>query len=105
MSSSPDSVHVIRFCQGSEHSTQRTHSYPYRLLSSWHWIKSGDVEELTIKASADRITVRGRGLDRLVEALERGTLEVISEDPEEQAEAVQQPVWVSMIEVSRVEND
>jgi hypothetical protein len=82
---------------------QKTHSYPYRVLASWHWSKRADEEELTIKASADRITLRGRGLDRLVEALERGSLEIVVEVPENEVGSEQNAVRVGVIEVSTIE--
>ena|ERR1700761_2246164 len=71
---------VVRFCQGTSGSRRTTHSYPCRVISSWHWTQENDEERLRIKAAADLITVTGRGLDRIVEALDRGTLELLCEE-------------------------
>ena len=71
---------VVRFCQGTSGRTLKTHSYPFRVISSWHWTQETDEEQVRIKAGADLITVRGRGLERIVEALDRGTLELVCEE-------------------------
>jgi len=72
----PQSVVVLRLCKKTSLSTEETHSYPYRALSCWRW-RGGGEEELKIEASSDLITVKGRGMDRLVEALDRGSLVVL----------------------------
>jgi hypothetical protein len=71
---------VIRFCQGTAGRNLKTHSYPFRMLSSWHWTQEPGEEQLRIKAATDLITVKGRGLERIVEALDRGTLELLCEE-------------------------
>lgn len=104
INSSPGSVEVIRVCQRATSSNQRTHSYPYRVLSSWHWSQVGDEEKLSINASADVITARGRGLDRLVEALERGSLEILAESVAEDADSDESSIFVSSIAVAMLED-
>lgn len=94
------SFDVVRFCPGATYANQKTHSYPYRVISSWHW-SDGEVEELKIEASADQITVKGRGLDRIVEALDRGTLEILCEVPGETPLHEEGAIWVSTITVER----
>jgi hypothetical protein len=91
------SFDVVRFCQGAG-GHQRTHSYPYRVISSWHWT-AGETEELRIKASADLVTVRGRGLDRIVEALDRSTLEILREIPPEASSSDDEAIFVLAIQV------
>jgi hypothetical protein len=71
---------VIRFCQGGPGRGQTTHSYPIRVISSWHWEEGHGDEQLRINAGADLIVVKGRGLERIVEALDRGTLELLREE-------------------------
>jgi len=92
------SFDVVRFCQDATHATQKTHSYPYRVISSWHWT-NGETEELKIEASTDLITVKGRGLDRIVEALDRGTLEILCEVPGDMSPHEESSIWVSTIMV------
>ena len=74
----PQSVVALRLCKKTSPSTEETHSYPYRVISSWHW-RDGSEEELKIEAGSDLITVKGRGLDRLVEALDLSSLVVLCE--------------------------
>jgi len=95
----PTGLEVVRFCQRPDGSSERTHSYPYRVLSSWHWIENSLEEELKIEAGADLVTVRGRGLIRIVDALDTGTLEVLSEVPGEIAAYEESPIWVTAISV------
>jgi hypothetical protein len=76
----PRSVETLRICKGTN--SEELHSYPYRVLSSWHLRCVGpDREELKIEAGADLIIVTGYGLSRIVTALDQGALEVLSEMP------------------------
>ncbi len=86
---------VIRFCQGTAGRNLKMHSYPVRVISSWHWTQEQDEEQLRIEAGADLITVRGKGLERIVEALDRGTLEVLKESAHLDADT--QAIVVSQI--------
>ena len=54
-------------------------SYPYRALSSWQWRRQLQREELRIEAGPDAIIIRGKGLNRLVDALDTGALETVRE--------------------------
>jgi hypothetical protein len=78
ISPTPRSVDTLRICKGKD--SEALHSYPYRVLSSWHLRNLGrDQEELKIEAGPDLITVSGRGLARIAAALDQSSLEVISE--------------------------
>ena len=78
ISPTPRSVDTLRICKGK--SSEEVHSYPYRVLSSWHLRGAGhEEEELKIEAGPDLITVMGHGLSRVASALDLGSLEVLSE--------------------------
>jgi hypothetical protein len=78
ISPTPRSVDTLRICKGK--ASEEIHSYPYRVLSSWHLRRVGhDAEELKIEAGPDLITVAGRGLSRIAAALDLSSLEVLSE--------------------------
>jgi hypothetical protein len=96
----PQSVVALRLCKRISHSKEETHSYPYRVLSSWRW-SSGtpDEEELKIEAGTDLITVRGRGLDRIVDALDAGSLEILRESPSDGRSETS--LWISLLQISR----
>lgn len=94
------SFDVLRFSQREN----RTHSYPYRVLSSWHWT-DGPVEELRIEAGADLVTIRGRGLDRIVEALDRGVLAILREIPGEAPAKEDAHIWVSTIVITGAQSN
>jgi len=97
----PESVAVLRLCKKTSPSSEETHSYPYRALTCWHW-RGGIVEEkLEIEAGADLITVTGRGLERLVEALDRSALEIVREAPESHAPNSEYPIWVSSVGIAQ----
>lgn len=95
---------VVRFCQRPERSSEKTHSYPYRVISSWHWT-DGASEELRIEASADQVTIKGRGLERIVEALDRGTLEVLCEVPGQVPTSEEYAVWITAISIEGKQPD
>ena len=97
------SFDVVRFCLRPDRSPEKTHSYPYRVISSWHWTDHSP-QELKIEAGANLITIKGRGLDRIVEALDRGTLEILCEVPYEPSsmEERQSPIWISAITIEGI---
>ena len=99
ISADPQAVVALRLCQKTSSSTEETHSYPYRVLSSWHW-RSGKEEELKIEAGSDLLTVKGRGLDRVVEALDRNTLEILREVPDDTSDVNEHSIRISAITVS-----
>ena len=97
----PQSAVVLRLCKKASPSTEETHSYPYRALSCWHWRGGVAEEKLEIEAGSDLVTVTGRGLERLVEALDRGTLETLCEFPKEVSPEERTAIWVSEIKVTQ----
>lgn len=98
----PQSVLTLRLCKKTPRFTEETYSYPYRVLSSWHWHGGVSEEELKIEASSDVVTIKGRGLDRIVEALDRGMLEILCENPNEETSLEGSPIGVSSIGISRL---
>ena len=97
----PESVAVLRLCKKRPPSSEETYSYPYRVLSSWHWWGGGGEEELKIEAGSDRVTVKGRGLDRLIEALDCATLEILREAPSDGFAESENRISVSSIIIAR----
>jgi hypothetical protein len=56
-----------------------TYSYPYRGLSRWEYRHAHSGEEIVIQAVADTVTITGKNLERLAEALDQGTLALVRE--------------------------
>ena len=98
----PESVAVLRLCKKSSRSSEETHSYPYRALSCWHWRNGVAEEKLEIEAGSDLVTVTGRGLERLVAALDRSALEILREAQDNSGTGAEDVTWVSSIVVSRI---
>jgi hypothetical protein len=95
----PESVAVLRLCKKRSPSSEETHSYPYRALSCWHWRGGVAEEKLEIEAGSDLVTVTGRGLERLVEALDRSSLEILRENVESGGET-ENSIRVSAITIT-----
>ena len=96
ISPTPRSVDTLRICRGK--TSEEIHSYPYRVLSSWHLRGVGhDTEELKIEAGPDLVTVVGRGLSRVAAALDLGSLEVLSETGDETGIRQESKILVSSI--------
>lgn len=93
----PQSVAVLRLCKKTSPSSEETHSYPYRALSCWHWRGGVTDETLEIEAGSDLVTVTGRGLERLVEALDRSALELLREAPDALSGETEDLIRVSSI--------
>ena len=96
----PQAVVALRLCKKTSPSNEETYSYPYRVLSSWHWRGGAIEEELRIEASSDLVTVKGYGLDRLVEALDREMLEILCEIPGEMPPEEKRAIWVTSIMIT-----
>jgi hypothetical protein len=96
----PQAAIALRLCKKTSPSSEETYSYPYRVLSSWHWRGGIAEEELEIEAGSDLVTVTGRGLERLVEALDRSALEILNETPESKSGMADDPIQISSINIS-----
>ena len=57
---------------------------------------------MEIEAGSDLVTVTGRGLERLVEALERSALEILNETPANKSDTLEDPIFVSSINVGHL---
>ena len=104
ISPTPRSVDTLRICRGK--TSEEVHSYPYRVLSSWHLRNIGhNTEELKIEAGPDLITVMGVGLSRIADALDLGSLEVLTETVAQMGTTQDSKIVVSRItlESSRVD--
>jgi hypothetical protein len=77
---SPQSAQTLRLYKGGSSSIDESYSYPYRTLSSWHWRRELQQEELKIEAGPDTVTIRGKGIVRLLDALDAGALETVREN-------------------------
>ncbi len=101
ISPTPRSVDTLRICKGK--TSEEIHSYPYRVLSSWHLRGIGhDTEELKIEAGPDLITVIGRGLSRAAAALDQSSLEVLSETGAAPVAVIDSKLFVSAISIESV---
>jgi hypothetical protein len=102
ISPTPRSVDTLRICKGK--SSEEVHSYPYRVLSSWHLRGVGhDTEELKIEAGPDLITVVGRGLSRIAAALDQSSLEVVSETGANPEGARDSKIFVSRVTLESIQ--
>jgi hypothetical protein len=94
-------VGTLRFCKRITATKEETYSYPYRVLASWRWRGSGGGEELEIEAGSDLILIKGRGLDRVVEALDRNALEILRENPATGVVEINDQIQIEEIAVGR----
>ena len=92
----PRSVETLRICKGKD--SEEIHSYPYRVLSSWHLKRvSEDDQELKIEAGPDVLTILDRGLIRIAAALDSSCVEMIVEQGEEPTKGEEEKIVVSKI--------
>ncbi|MDP3069658.1 MAG: hypothetical protein Q8N18_05185 [Opitutaceae bacterium] len=85
-------VSVIRFeCEDG------AYSYPYHALSRWV-LQAGQPECLVVQVGKDRLTVRGRDLNVVRDALDAGRLRVLR-PAKARYDAVQRGTIVAQIEV------
>ena len=105
MNPTPQSVHALRLCKTTSSSLEESYSYPYRSLSSWRWRRDLQEEELKIEAGPDTITIRGKNLDRLVDALNMGGLEFVRESPIGAASCVESTIIIQSLIVEKSETN
>jgi hypothetical protein len=99
----PQSSLTLRLCKGVSSSAEESFSYPYRSLSTWHWRRELQREELKIEAGPDAITIRGKELIRLVEALDAGALEIVREGSSVEACALENVIVVESLMIEKSE--
>jgi len=73
-----DPMSTVRF-QKTDKWNSVTYSYPYRSLSRWKYRKAYSNEEIIIQAVTDTVTITGRNLEKLVEALDHQKLDLVRE--------------------------
>jgi hypothetical protein len=88
---------TVRF-QKTDKWAPKTYSYPYRSFSRWEFRKSYSSDEIIIYAATDTITITGKNLERLAEALDQGKLELVREMGSESSVS-DSPITVSSISV------
>jgi hypothetical protein len=62
---------------------------------------TGRMNCTALGAGTDLVSVKGRGLDRLAEALDLNALEIVRKEPAENPDETENPIWVSSITISR----
>jgi len=89
-----ESIQTVRF-QKTDRWKPVTYSYP---LSRWEYHKSYSSEEIIIHAVTDTVTITGKNLEKIVEALDQGKLDLVREMGDESALSVS-PIIVRSITV------
>jgi hypothetical protein len=67
---------------------QETHAFAYSALARWLCRKTGEDEEVEIYFGKQMVKVQGRGLGKLIDALDEGRLKLIRVCPPETTEAL-----------------
>jgi len=62
---------------------QETHAFAYSSLSRWLSRKTGENEELEIHFGKQSVNVQGRGLSKIIDALDEGRLKLLRTCPTE----------------------
>jgi hypothetical protein len=100
---SPQSAQTLRLCKRTSSSMEESFSYPYRTLSSWYWRRELQQEELKIEAGPDTVTIRGKGIVRLLDALDTGALEAVRENIGAIVSAVDNAIVVESLTIEKAE--
>lgn len=99
---SPHSSQTLRLCKGGASSREESFSYPYRSLSFWYWRRELEEERLKIEAGPDVITIRGKGLIRMVDALDAGALETVREGSGVMESSLEDTIVVASLQVEKM---
>ena len=90
------SLSMLRVELPAPNGKQETHAFAYSSLSRWLSRKAGENEELEIHFGKQSVKVQGRGLGKLIDALDEGRLKLIRICPSELNQA--QP-WIKELTV------
>ena len=99
ISPEPHAAITLRICARPSATAEELHSYPYRTLARWHWRMKNAEELLEIEAGTDLVTVKGKGLMGLVDALDQSALEILRETPAELSD--DEPTSISSIRITQ----
>lgn len=83
ISPSPHSVETVRFCRVKNGVEFELVSYPYRLLTRWS-LHLNEPEQMQIEIADEIVVIIGRGLRRIMEALDGAQLQLVQEQRNEQ---------------------
>lgn len=74
----PCEVRFIHFVRNT-HGVEEVWTYPYEPLMRWVYKKSEPQQEIEILSSGDKIVLRGHGLEKFLEPLEKRCLERVEQ--------------------------
>jgi hypothetical protein len=75
------SLSMLRVELLAQNGKQETHGFAYSSLSHWYCRKTGEDEELEIHFGKQSVKVQGRGLGKLIDALDEGRLKLMRSCP------------------------
>ena len=90
------SLSMLRVELPAQNGKQETHAFAYSGLSRWLCRKTGEDEELEIHFGKQLLKVQGRGLGKLIDALDEGRLKLIRTCPAEMNQALP---WIKELTV------
>jgi len=88
------SLSMLRVELPAQNGKQETHAFAYSGLSRWLCRKTGEDEELEIHFDKQVVKVQGRGLGKLIDALDEGRLKLIRTCP---AEITPPSPWIKVL--------
>jgi hypothetical protein len=81
------SLSMLRVELPAQNGKLETHGFAYSSLSRWSCRKTGEDEELELHLGKQLVKVQGRGLGKLIDALDEGRLKLIRVCPPEANDA------------------
>ena len=90
------SLSMLRVELPAQNGKQETHAFAYSSLSRWLSCKSGENEELEIHFGKQSVKVQGRGLGKLIDALDEGRLKLLRTCP---SELIHTQPWIKELTV------
>ncbi|HEV3272844.1 MAG TPA: hypothetical protein VGZ93_11740 [Candidatus Methylacidiphilales bacterium] len=93
------SLSMLRVELPAQNGKQETHAFVYSSLSRWLCRKTGEDEELEIHFGKQLVKVQGRGLGKLIDALDEGRLKILRTCPQQMQ--LEKP-WVAEISLKIV---
>ena len=93
------SLSMLRVELSAQKGKQETQGFSYSSFSRWSYRKTGEDEELEIHFGKQLVKVHGRGLSKLIDAMDEGRLKLMRTCPPGQNE--ERP-WIKELTITEV---
>jgi hypothetical protein len=95
------SLSMLRVELPAQNGKLETHGFAYSSFARWSCLKTGEEEELELHFGKQLVKVQGRGLSKLIDALDEGRLKLLRTCPIEVASS---HPWIKTLKIESTQH-